>query len=129
LLGFRIVNLVIPGGLYFFIDWHHGKFVGEASGVTALTFILMLLLNANWFLASAEFFLDRFRIPVLVPLALLALISGNNRASDHYFHVETADTAANATGPGEILRVRMRQGKPIRNGMRISHQITRKANT
>jgi len=55
-------------GLYFFIDWWHGKALGQLSGVTAFTFVLLLLLNTNWVLAFAAFFMDRFRIPVLVPI-------------------------------------------------------------
>ena len=37
----------------------------------ALTFVLLLLLNLNLVLAFFAFFLDRFRIPVLVPLVCL----------------------------------------------------------
>jgi hypothetical protein len=97
--------------IYFFIDWWHGNNLGEVSQVTALTFILLLLLNANWVAAFVGFFLDRFRIPVLVPLALVALIAGNNRASDHYFHVEPIAAGTGAIPPGEVLRAR--KGKPI----------------
>ena len=93
-------------GIYFLVDWRHGRSLGHTSQVTALTFVLLLLLNANWVLAFAAFFLDRFRVPVLVPLALLAVLSGNNRASDHYFHVQAAGKVAAAISPGEILRAR-----------------------
>ena len=97
--------------IYFCIEWWHGRSLGETSRVTALTFILLLLLNANWVLSFAGFFLDRFRIPILVPLALLAVISGNNRASDHYFHVEPVPIAADNIIPGDVLRAR--RGRPI----------------
>jgi len=98
-------------GLYLLVDWRHGRSLGEPSQVTALTFVLLLLLNVNWFLAFWAFFLDRFRIPLLIPLALLALVAGNNRASDHYFHVEPTGTMGRPLSPGEILRAR--KGKPI----------------
>jgi hypothetical protein len=48
-------------GLYFFIDRWHGKALGQLSGVTAFTFVLLLLLNTNWVLSLVAFFLDRFR--------------------------------------------------------------------
>jgi len=100
--------------LYFFVDWWHSRSLGVASGVTALTFVLILLMNANWVLAFLAFFLDRFRIPVLIPLALFALISGNMRSSDHYFHVNVQPPTANITAavtPGKVLQARA--GKPI----------------
>jgi hypothetical protein len=102
---------LVTFAIYFFVDWRHGRLWGEPSQITALTFLLLLLLNANWVLAFLAFFLDRFRIPVLVPLALLALISGNNRASDHYFHVQEDRNSAGLLSPTEVLRAR--RGKPI----------------
>ena len=96
--------------LYFFIDWWHGKAVGHDSSVTALTFVLILLLNVNWVLSFAAFFLDRFRIPVLAPLALFAFISGSATSSDHYFRVQQAKVVG-APSPGDVLR--SRAGKPV----------------
>ena len=93
--------------LYFFIDWWHG----QLSGVTAFTFVLLLLLNTNWVLSFVAFFLDRFRIPVLVPLALFALISGNVRSSDHYFRVLPRATDVKQLFPVDVLKARA--GKPI----------------
>jgi Patatin-like phospholipase len=98
-------------GVYFLIGWWHGKSLGEASGVSALTFVLLLLLNANWVLAFLAFFLDRFRIPLLVPLGIFALISGSARSSDHYFSIQPPPTEIKAVSPGQVLRARA--GKPI----------------
>ena len=94
-----------------FIDWWHGRAVGAASGVTALTFVLLLLLNANWVLAFLAFFLDRFRVPLVIPLALFALISGNARSSDHFFHIRSASTKIAPISAADVLRARA--GKPI----------------
>jgi hypothetical protein len=93
-------------GLYFFIGWWHGRSLGNASGVSALTFVLLLLLNANWVLSFGAFFLDRFRIPMLVPLALFALVAGNVRSSDHYFQVQPLVVPIRAVSPGAVLRAR-----------------------
>ena len=98
-------------GLYFFVDWWHKRALGQPSGVTALTFVLLLLVNANWVLSFAAFFLDRFRIPLLVPLALLALISGNFRSSDHYFRVIRSPSQVSEIVPARVLEAR--RGKPI----------------
>lgn len=98
-------------GLYFSIDWWHGRSLGQPSRVTALTFVLLLLLNVNWILSFLTFFLDRFRIPVLVPFALFAYISGSSRDSDHYFQLNPLATSMNAASPADVLRARA--GKPI----------------
>jgi hypothetical protein len=106
-LLFSLVTIAI----YFFVGWRHGASFGKSSEVTALTFVLLLLLNTNLVLAFLAFFLDRFRVPVLVPLVVFAIISGNVRSSDFYFHVVPLGTALAAATPGQILRARA--GKPI----------------
>lgn len=97
--------------IYLFVGWRHGASFGKPSEVTALTFVLLLLLNLNLVLAFFAFFLDRFRVPVLVPLILFAFISGNVRSSDCYFHVVPLETGIAAASPGQVLRARA--GKPI----------------
>ena len=51
----------------------------------AVMFVLWLFLCANWLLGWAAFFLDRFRIPLLVPFALAAWLASFAFKSDHYF--------------------------------------------
>jgi hypothetical protein len=97
--------------IYSFVGWRHRASFGRPSEVTALTFVLLLLLNVNLILAFAAFFLDRFRLPVLVPLILFAVISGNVRSSDSYFHLVPLKTGIDAVSPGQVLRARA--GKPI----------------
>jgi hypothetical protein len=96
---------------YYLIYMLHGRSLGKVVEVTALTFVLVLLLNANWVLSFISFFLDRFRIPLLVPLALFAIISGNNRSSDYYFHLQPPSAGSKAVFPGDVLRARV--GKRI----------------
>lgn len=97
--------------IYSFVGWRHGASFGKPSEVTALTFVLLLLLNVNLALAFSAFFLDRFRLPVLAPLILFAVVSGNVRSSDCYFHVVPLETGSAAVSPGQVLRTRA--GKPI----------------
>ncbi|MGA8429755.1 MAG: patatin-like phospholipase family protein [Candidatus Sulfotelmatobacter sp.] len=102
---------VITIGIYLFVGWWQGGSLGKPSGITSLTVVWLLLLNSNWVLSFFAFFLDRFRIPVLVPLVLFAIVSGNIRSSDCYFHVEQQQTNIPAVSPGQVLRARA--GKPI----------------
>lgn len=97
--------------MYLFVGWRHGASFGKPSEVTALTFVLLLLLNVNLVLAFAAFFLDRFRLPVLAPLILFAIISGNVRSSDCYFHILPLGAGTDAVSPGQVLRARA--GRPI----------------
>jgi hypothetical protein len=98
-------------GLYFVIDMWHARSKGHVSGVSALTFVLILLLNANWILSFLTFFLDRFRIPLLVPLALFAYVSGSMRSSDNFFEVPVLSKHIEAPTPVDVLRARA--GNPI----------------
>jgi hypothetical protein len=102
---------VVTIGIYLFVGRWQGGSLGRPSGVTSLTVIWLLLLNVNWVLSFFAFFLDRFRIPVLAPLLLFAIVSGNIRSSDCYFHVESQKTNIPAVSPGQVLRARA--GKPI----------------
>lgn len=102
---------VVTIGIYLFVGWRQGGSLGKPSGITSLTVVWLLLLNINWVLAFFAFFLDRFRVPVLAPLALFAIISGNVRSSDCYFHVESQRTNIPAVSPGQVLWARA--GKPI----------------
>jgi len=54
----------------------------------ALCYILLLAALFCWALSSVAFFLDRYRVPVLVPLALLLAITSATPWSDYRFPVE-----------------------------------------
>ena len=66
--------------------------------------VLVLLGTSFWLLSALAFLLDRYRIPVLVPVAAILILTAQFPESDHYFEVrKLADTAvlspAEALGP------------------------------
>jgi Dyp-type peroxidase family len=52
-----------------------------------MAYLLFVLLTAGWMAASAAFFLDRFRIPLMTVLSAWLLIAAGFRGTDHEFKV------------------------------------------
>jgi hypothetical protein len=98
--------------LYFAIEFYKKQRLDQPSSIPALGYILLLLLNANWLLAFASFFLDRFRIPLLVPLGILAVIGTQASSSDHFYKVQSG-VSRKVISPAEALAARIQQGKPV----------------
>lgn len=61
--------------------------LGAPSSVPALSYVLIAMLVATWILSTITYFLDRYRVPLLVPLFLFCVISGQFPQSDHYFEM------------------------------------------
>jgi len=79
--------------LYQSIDIYKRAHLGEpVSPFPAFFFVLWLLLNANWVLSFFAFLLDRWRIPLLVPFAILFLVASWIPSNDHYFEVRPGAT-------------------------------------
>ncbi|MBZ5521710.1 MAG: patatin-like phospholipase family protein [Acidobacteriia bacterium] len=107
-LMFSLATLCV----YFVIDFYAGARVDESPNVPALAMILILLLNANWVLAALTFFLDRYRIPVLVPMVLLVALNGNLPSTDH-FYITSTPAPLTLVRAADVLAERARQHKPI----------------
>jgi len=82
-LMFLLVSLV----LYLSLGFSRGTRLGMPTSVPAITYVLILMLVANWILSVAAFFLDRYRIPLLMPIVLFCTLAGQFPQSDHYFAV------------------------------------------
>ncbi len=86
-----------------------GKFVrrGSPPAVPTLADLLVFLMILCWGLSAITFILDRFRIPLLVPLLLAAIFSAQFRATDHYFYM-FGTTNTSVLSPSAVIRA----GKP-----------------
>jgi hypothetical protein len=60
----------------------------------ALAWLLMIVILLAWVLPGIAFFLDRYRIPVVVVLAIYALVIWWAGESDYYYPLETKQEAA-----------------------------------
>lgn len=62
--------------------------IGALPAVPTLGCVLLLLLLYCWLFSGLAFLLDRFRIPILLPLALILAVAAQFPQSDHYFHAQ-----------------------------------------
>jgi hypothetical protein len=79
--------------------------LGMPSSVPALSYILILMLVLNWVLSTLAFFLDRYRVPLLLPIALFCTLGGQFSQSDHYFALRDG-VSIPPVSPRETLKVR-----------------------
>jgi len=99
--------------VYYTIGSYRTTHLNDPTWIPALTFAMLLLLNVNWIAAFLTFFFDRFRIPFIVPAAILAMFSTYQPASDHLFQTVKSG-AITAISPSRALGVRAsRPGAPI----------------
>jgi hypothetical protein len=76
---------------------------GEPPLFPTLSYILLLAMLLCWALSGAAFFLDRYRIPILVPLLLWLSLNAFSSWSEYYYPVtypeqEDESSSSNATG-------------------------------
>jgi len=97
--------------LYFAIGVYKETYLGEPTSIPALAFVLLLLINSNWVLAALAFFLDRFRIPLLIPFLILAIFGTRAPSSDHYYQIQSG-VSLTSIRPDEALEKRMHDQRP-----------------
>lgn len=57
----------------------------DRGSMPALGYVLLILMLAGWALPGISFFLDRYRVPVLLPLLALSYLSSQVFDTDHYY--------------------------------------------
>src|SRR5262249_50677840 len=89
-----------------------GRQMGDPNGwaVPTLAYALLLGTLVCWAIAGLSFFLDRYRIPVTLPIALLVIATGTRGGSDHYFRLQPSWSAM-PIAPAAALTAR-RPGGP-----------------
>jgi hypothetical protein len=103
ILGFAAV---IPG-LYYQTD---------AERFPILALVLILVISSSWTLAGAAFFADRYRIPVLTAIVVLAVVPRmlhwDEGREEHYLSTTQSQTSFELPTPREILNAR-NDGRPL----------------
>lgn len=97
------VLLVLTLLLYAVTGWVKYKGLGDPPLFPALSYILLLAMLLCWVLSGAAFFLDRYRIPLLVPLLVWLGLNAFSPWSDYSYPVvdargEAESSSSNATG-------------------------------
>jgi Patatin-like phospholipase len=91
-----------------------GKFfqIGYPAKVPTLADLLVFLMILCWGLSAIAFILDYYRIPLLLPLLLVAILSAHFHATDHYFHMFPARNTVTLS-PAQVIRAGKPGGKVI----------------
>ncbi len=98
----------------FFLFWGIGflkqNYLGKGEfPVPAIAYVLLALLVIDWILSMGAFFLDRFRVPLLLPLAILCALGNTALRSDHYYAV-TRGVPIRSVDPSLVLTAKDRIG-------------------
>jgi len=88
---FALTLLSIAFAFYLGIGLSKRRITADPAVVPALAYLLLFCIVACWILSALTFFLDRYRIPLLLAVAMLALITAQAPRSDHFFRVEPKD--------------------------------------
>lgn len=99
------VLLLISVMIFDIVGLYKGLRLGLPSNVPAIAYILIFMLVLNSSLSMLAFFLDRYRIPLVLPIALFCTFGGQFSVSDHYFAMHDY-TPTEAASPSETLSVR-----------------------
>jgi hypothetical protein len=76
----------------------------DRGSMPALGYVLLILMLVGWALPGISFFLDRYRVPVLLPLLALSYVSSQVFDTDHYYRL-LAPKVLPAPGPSRVAPV------------------------
>jgi Patatin-like phospholipase len=83
--GYATAMLGLSLVFYFVVGLSKLARLGAEPVFPTLGYVMLLLMLSCWGLSGAAFFLDRFRVPVVVPLLALFLLTALPPWSDHYY--------------------------------------------
>ena len=101
------IMLLCTIALYLILGWFKHARLGQQFGVPAIAYIILLLILLNWSLAIAAFFLDRYRVPLLLLLLGFVVVSNRASKSDNFYELRPSSTIA-AVSPTQVLTAESR---------------------
>ena len=104
LRGHGLASVMLLASLLVYLAVGVVKFIfpGQQAAAPSLAYLLLLMMVVCWGVSGAAFFLDLYRIPVLIPLALLWTFTSQVLPSDHYYVV--FDGSRPTIPPAELIR-------------------------
>lgn len=101
-----LVTALTMTSLAVYIGIGAGKYwwLGDDSGIPALSYAIWLLLLLGWSLSGLAFLLDRYRLPVLIPVLILLTITAQCSQSDHYFELSSVQETNRPLTPQEVTQ-------------------------
>ena len=88
-LGVGLLKFLLPGE-------------GEQGATPSLAYVLLLAMVSCWGLAGTAFFVDLYRVPVIIPLGLWWILTSQVFPSDHYYLVFPGSRPT--TPPAELIQ-------------------------
>lgn len=85
--GLAMTLFMVCAIIYAVIGVTKAFLLGASFNIPALAYVLWLLLLLCWGLTALSYFLDRFRLPVLIPLLLLLTVTAQFPQADHYYQL------------------------------------------
>jgi Patatin-like phospholipase len=74
---------------------------GEHLAVPSIAYVLLLVMVSCWGLSGAAFFLDRYRVPLILPVGLWWLVTSQIFGSDHYYLIRSG--TRQTISPAELI--------------------------
>ena len=87
----------------------------DRGSMPSLGYLLLLFLLVGWFLPGVSFFLDRYRVPVLLVLIAISFVSNQIFDTDHFYRIQR-ETAPAAPLPAQAFNASHRmapEDRPI----------------
>ncbi|HEX4166808.1 MAG TPA: patatin-like phospholipase family protein, partial [Bryobacteraceae bacterium] len=91
---FALALALLALATYVLVGFDKANITASPARVPALAYVLLFLIVICWFLSALAFFFDRYRFPLLLSVAGLAIVTANMPGSDHFFRVETPETVS-----------------------------------
>jgi hypothetical protein len=111
---FRIDPTVLPNWLREAMSlFKDSAFAPSIEHVPAVTWVLIPVSVAVWVLSGLTNLIDRYRIPLLLPLVLIVLMTDHSPESDHFYRTERPRLPASDSRPDASEWIRQRSGQPI----------------
>jgi Patatin-like phospholipase len=104
-----VLGFLVTGALYLSL---------RRFSMIAIGYVLLLLVVLTWGLTALSFFLDFFRVPLLIPLGFWLLFATFHPKTDHYYPILSSDPEAHPKtnpplNPAEVLEQAVGRDEPI----------------
>jgi hypothetical protein len=89
--------------------------LGASFNIPALAYVLWLFLLFCWGMTALSFFLDRHRLPVLIPILVWLILTAQLPQADHIYELQALPAQAISSQPAapvEVLQAKMQSTSP-----------------
>ena len=88
----------------------------QRTSSVPISYLLLLLVVLTWALTGLSFFLDFYRVPLLIPVGLWLLFAANHPKTDHFYPISLPNPDQDLSStwrPADVLRRAVSRSEPI----------------